>query len=1657
MIESNVIEWLDFGDSVQNLDVYTRKNQIHLFRFFRALLKTKNFPTIMYAVFLTVYFVQIWTIILINVSTEKEFSFDILYYLRNITILFENIASITSYKIMFIIILVIIVVDLFLILFALFSNKKINTKYICKLINLINIIMYYYLIGPAVEICLTSVYCEDKTHKYLKVTCFSNKTHLIYTILSFISLIIYIFIIFVYSFYCNEIGAIKINDSNNTIRIECNYEIYCLVSKVSIFIFGFFFYKCDYEEDKDFLFKILYECFIFVDCLIMSIYTFKNVYFYNEVINVINHYGWFLSAWFSFGVILKTIFNIIGISNFIVIGWIIIIYTFNRVYKLKENSLLTKTNVFEFSNHNLIEKYRNILLKRLEYNYDNESKIFIFGIINKFEEFISNNPEISYQYQKLINNEYLKKKYNKEDSLPILSIIYLIYTFFYEKALNKDFITFYMCYFLINKFNNVTYACLLCSKLKSEGHKKLYYKYLLTEDIKEYLLLKLNKKAKKESINQIQLGSSILYYLYIDLFKLKVYDAICTQIDYFDLLKNSVTTNKTTENILKSGENIFKIRKEILTIWNKIINLNPFCDDCHGDYMLYLDNILQDEILVREETKKYQLLKNNKSQEKYSIYHTMFIRDTSTILLVDGYLSTGKIIYASPNFSLLFMYSGKELTSLTIDDLLPNIVQTFHKELIDNAIKISNVKYIFKEPRDSLIKNKIGGLVNIKLFVKPVPNLSYGLIYFTYIQKIHEPNFNILLDKDFKVNGFTETAEITTEYTVNNGFDLSYNIIGNHIGIVIPDILSILEYKDEEFNITKTDCELKGNLYSVEKVKDLKYKIDTILEKIRKNKSSGEENDPQNIKNDLNSLINSFYDDKIKSFSIFYKVKLYTFLEGKYKYYKVFINNDMMKENEIISINEEANIGKTVDINKLMNIGKNKTKESEKKIKIFMDEKNSKNGVNKNDKIEDNTNGNKNNKSIMNELNQNQNHQDVSDSNKNNDNMAMENKEKPKEFNDINSLFSGNNKSSFISKDYNKIKIDIINNKETFPLKMMKYLCYIFAIVTIVLMIIEFTQQKSAFNRLGYMLSQDLYFNEAKINIAALYTIGVNIRWLSHSLFRNSKSHLNSNWGEFLDRQLQDNLDITEVLKTTIASTVEEFNEIINEQYEVEVFYYKSDEPQKFKYNLKNIFYSIVNNEIKIKNKFNYFINNDCKEIPRELGVDEINLKNMIEQSYFFYNLNLKVYSIEEIRKNNIDNKYFFYFPFSFIISAVILLFLLFFFLYYIISLFNMEIYFLDKLINFNSTNFEIYLKKLDEIKKKLRNDTSEEEEKGEDMNLKDDEDGEGTDVVEKKQLQESHKAKNKKKDKNKNNKIQQQRKKKLNVMTKFFKINLILFLIKLILILFSSMTYYILCIFIKEKYKNKLIYFYKINEALDKVFKDSYDIFLYLKRKVEIYENSLINCETIGDFEPIKIKKVGEINSPTFGNIIMDITGDNDFDENTKDQFSLLFEHNVCESLLDNSPEMQYCESFWFGVLLKGLEQAIIQMDVILSSVLDELNSLNDDNNKTLLGLMSDSSFIEYSQFNEFYLVRAFNMTYQIILNLRQDKLDSIIKKMRLILVTYLIISLFLFSLMTYFVYNFNALFSSFLNFIGIFPPKYLYEDENFYKEIVKFGEKYF
>jgi PAS domain S-box-containing protein len=322
--------------------------------------------------------------------------------------------------------------------------------------------------------------------------------------------------------------------------------------------------------------------------------------------------------------------------------------------------------------------------------------------------------------------------------------------------------------------------------------------------------------------------------------------------------------------------------------------------------MIYIDIILQDDFLSKNETKKYSLLKISKLEERFNTYHSMFLSDISTIILVDGYLTIGKILYSSENFPFLFIYNVKELLGLNIDDLLPSNIQTFHKELIDNAIKYSNVNYLYKRQIDSLLKNKNGLLVNIKLFVKPSPNLSYGLTYFIYLQRDLECNkFIIVVDKDLKINGYSEINRTGDSFTMEEGYNLHQGLIGYHIGSIIPDILPLLEYNNDEFNIINDGLELKGYLYQVHKISEIKSKVDNILDKIKSRKRSNSninqkkiEENILNISEEFNDLIDLLNKEKNKPFSIFYRIKMFSFLDGKYKYYRIYITNDNITENE---------------------------------------------------------------------------------------------------------------------------------------------------------------------------------------------------------------------------------------------------------------------------------------------------------------------------------------------------------------------------------------------------------------------------------------------------------------------------------------------------------------------------------------------------------------------------------------------------------------------------------------------------------------------------------------------------------------------------------------------------------------------------------------
>lgn len=110
---------------------------------------------------------------------------------------------------------------------------------------------------------------------------------------------------------------------------------------------------------------------------------------------------------------------------------------------------------------------------------------------------------------------------------------------------------------------------------------------------------------------------------------------------------------------------------------------------------------------------------------------------------------------------------------------------------------------------------------------------------------------------------------------------------------------------------------------------------------------------------------------------------------------------------------------------------------------------------------------------------------------------------------------------------------------------MMKYLCYIFGVVTIILMCYEFSQQQAAFTRLNNLLSQYLYIEEIKLNVAILYSISVHLRWLSHSLYMNSKSQFKGEWNTFYEDLLSNNLYIMIILKIVLILILKKFRRLL--------------------------------------------------------------------------------------------------------------------------------------------------------------------------------------------------------------------------------------------------------------------------------------------------------------------------------------------------------------------------------------------------------------------------------------------------------------------------------------------------------------------------------
>ena len=1683
MIEENILDWIELGDSIQKMELY--KKSIPNFKLFCALSHYSHFSIYFYYFLIILFFGQIWSL---NIFALKDIKGDLLLEVLNYfdkIFLIEDIITKKNkifYALLIITVAIFIFSNILLIVNAILVNKKKYIRFLLALNSILILLNIYYLNGPFLDIIFVNIRCYNENNTDFEICSFKKTSNIIILIFCALYTLGVLVITFFTSLYINDIGCI--NGTNVKCKISSNFTIVLVIVKLIYFFFRFLLFNYLGEDNRT-INLFYYLSFIVLNGA-LSIYANQSLFYYNTSLNNWTHNGFYFSTWFSVCIFIKFILKLKVMSLAIFFGIIIIfigLYFYNY-YSIF--NLVTKFNIFEANKLKDIEKYNNMLLALLRSN-DNNEKILLLGIIERFEEYLASNPELNEQYQKLINDKHLQKKFSSSNELIVLSIISIIYSYNIEKSKDISDLTFCMCYFLVNTFKNPTYAIWLCTKIKERTHIQSYYKYVLMEEIKKYLLNNLTKTKNKLSIRHVQLSSVILYNQYIDLFKMKIYDATCSQIEYFDLLKNSTTTVKTTKNFLKIGEDILNLRKDILGLWDKIILLNPFNNESQKDYMIYIEIILQDDALMRSEEKKYNTLKTEKLSERNNLYYSLFLRDYSSVLISEGYSYNGKIIYTSPNFSSMFLFAGKEILNYSIDDLLPDVVQVFHKYLIEDAIKFSNLNYIFKNQRNVLLKGKNGILFNVNLFVKPSPNLSFGLIYFSNITKNTEQNLILILDENLIINGFVGFFQPGANFSMNNNYNLTYGINGHHIGIIIPEILLQLNYESKRniFLLNQNGVDLKGNLYPLNDFQESDKKIKKILEIIKSKKN-------MEIGIDNKSVFSQEYNYFVKhlnlicpeSHSIFFKIESHSFLLGKYHYYRIYIMSDLFSANDANSVlNTEINMSSTFKSPKNNDdtvVAKfSKTKPKTLGDSSLIEPKILKQSTDLNITSEQ-SKGEKFIRLKTETIKEQHDHIEEkilkkkapgakgihlidSEKIKNNEDNNLESSENKKN-NNVNNLemildlsrasspSSILTQSSTDSVELNKIKNEITNKNDSFYIKIMKYLTYLYSILVLTFVIIEFLKTASIFYTMIEFLKENRYFTCVKIDVACLYNSFLGIKFIKDKYMPkiDDNNRYNDTYSDLIIKSISD----IEKQNEGMYDYQDDFIKIFDKKENVSVHALNLKTYEYLYLDMRNSLNLLISHSMKIYTYLEGYFQL-VSGIQYDLLFSSY-MVNILENSYkFFYSNYTGFYGkekekrCEEISANS---------PVNLIVMCILAFALASIMGYYVYQINSIEIFFLERLINFTSPNFEEYLKRLDELKKKFRDDNNEEDDKNQDDADNKDDDLEINDELysgkkgNKNNIDKTKNLdnKNSKKKKSKQNKLYQKRLEKKKIMSKYFyRINFF-FIIRIAIILIISIIYFIVSLLITSKMKSNYYKFDNVIEEIDKVYYDSYNIFLTIKKGIEnfIYADDALNR--------ISLPKESDITKPKFGNVLMNIINNNRYTNSTLVKFSELYNGNSCEIFIqDNSTDSIGCSTIFSSILSKGIEQSIVQMGIVITSCLDELSGVR--NIKSLQTIFSQStSYKDYNTFMGKFLLKAFMETNEIFEVFREDEKKYIFQINNILLAAFLCVYLILLIIFIYFIYEFVSLFNSFLNFIGILPSKFICDDDALYQNILLLQEFY-
>ena len=1632
MIESKIIEKSEMKETFPYIDIFSRPKIHSIYKFFYIILRHKTHNSLLLFFIRILFFVQLMQHSVIGGDTQKiknDFFINILYSIRYFVFPHLCINSKKNY----IILLSSAFFYSFLLIILLFYLKinylkKFNV-YLIQFLGFLHCLLVNYLICPLINILGIIIICKNNKHIYLDLECYSDSIHLFLLIISLINFIFLIFYSFTITIHFNEIGGIKTVGTLK--RTNTYFELICFSLSLIIYFLGFIQnYYYGHSKSMRIYVKIIHIIYGFI----LYFYLNNNVYFYNHYINLLMTNGFLWFSWLSFILLMTFFTTIVDVVVFIIIGWtfIFIFLYFFQLYKIEY--YLFQSNIFECENLKNIEIFIYNFNSLIQ-NNNHDSKIFIHGIINSFEDYLINHKEEEELYQSLIYNKYMKKYFGKNSVLlKMNSIIYTIYRYFMEKSANlKDDILILFCYFLVNNIKNPTYTIYLCSKKKIGGYKNNFLKFTLMQDIKEYMKDRLlqNNFKNKDSIKHIEITKVILFNKYSEKLRIKIFDATQAQADYFNFLRSS--SENSTEKFLNIGNKILLLRKEILNLWNEIINLNPFCDEIEQDFIMYLDNIIQDDDLLNKLSKNFHMIKEKKIIEKDNKYHQLFNMEKSCILLFDGFNNKGKLLYYTVNFPRIFFINNeKQLLNLYLEDLVPKCLSNFHDKLIQDSIEYSNLKNVFKEEKNIPIQIK-DTLFNVNGYIKSLPSFSSGLIFIVALTKENSNQFLLFLDSEFKIDSMTNISINEFEFKKNQNnfwiypYNLRPSIIGNHISTLIPEFLQLIEYKKQKYIIQNEITEYRGNIFSnVITTVSIKTKLEKIYEHIKINgKLKTFSNDNfhylYNFFNDINKketivkntqtfknaekenndliLFNDFFNEikntcDEKSNSIYFRVFHCSYFNNQYSFYKVFIQKDITIDLNIQDLNNNKNKKKKLyethfeeEVPKVLRI---KTKDYKRQITKI----DSKNKLKEDSKKKIN------------------NHHHI----------------KLKRY--LTNI--GQNNSNFLQNQisYNLIKQYVLNKKTPQNVNYLRISTFIFSLFSLLIIIYNTKSLKNNFLNIDEFLRQNYFFNETKQNTASLFISFYNFQLTKKGFL--TEEIFNENYFNNTLIMIKTIIDDLLIEINEVGIFKEEYNNIISHLQLIDYYVLNLNNIITYDIDKINVLYFLISNSLNFINKTHKYFNEKNESL-------EFLLTNIIESSFNYSFSNLNGLSYEQI-KEIINNKKSYSINLIYIIFHVLLFIVFFLFFVYLISKrYKAKKRLIEKMVNFQTKEFDHYIKYLEEIRKKLNNDIEEEKKDSEnDINEKNN-NKKNNDEEEKTSLEKKRKnwvksnlnntvkdikikKETKEREKEKRKKlhiIQIQKKQKKNIIIKYYIFLELFSSIKYCGILILFMIFYTIIYPVYIIKRNDYLSFDNLSSKIESVTINTYLKYINIKKDIItyiIFIKEKEKCLKILKSNEICLLNNQNVTLLNISNINFDysIFKDDDpyIEDNTlylklikkinsnikspEGELAKLYYGNMCELLIKFNTNINYkhCSTFWNSILIQGLQQSLVYQNNLNKQVLSLFSQSQYDNDTFDLNLFNSALLIlcdiETYLLNYFYFGEKYSNL--LLLKIKKIKRNKII-----------------------------------------------------------------